>query len=207
MELRGHNFCIFRRAVQVLLNEDMHEYILREDPKRLDLPILHFQDASYYGFLSIVERLLHYDKERDQDRMWLFILCTEFWSRGAKDIISHRILRHKVKGIKYPDVTEVRNARMRTRTMLEQINAFLKENTYLGSTFSSSDILCSSIIAFLDYSSEIQWPLYRELANWYSSIKGRPSFKFILDDKISGLEPPVYYNNIDFVDYLAISII
>ena len=203
MELIGSAFCVFRRAVQILLNEYMCDYRIAEDTSKLDCPILNKYDEELVGLIAITESLLHFDHARSKDRMWLFILLTEILQSG-RHIIFHRIIRHKVSGLDFPTTEQIRHARTKLTVNLNDLNLLLKENNYLAGRFLAADSLFASILSFLDYSNEVQWNNYKHLSYYYSSIKARPSFAFVLEEKFTGLIPPPHYRIIDFTDEVAI---
>jgi hypothetical protein len=204
MELVGSALCVFRRAIQILLNEYMCEYRIHEDILKLGCPILKRDETELVGFIAATESLLHFDHSRTKDRMWIFLLITDFFP-PCKDIILHRITQHKVSNLELPSTEQIRHARQKLRTHLTDLDRFFKENNYLGGRFLAADSLFTAILSFLDYSNEIQWENYRHLSYYYSAIKARPSFHFILEVKFAGLAPSRHYRKIDFMDEVAIS--
>jgi len=50
----------------------------------------------------------------------------------------------------------------------------------------------------IDYLGEVPWDNYPKVKSWYALVKSRPSFKPILQDRVSGFVPPKQYANPDF---------
>lgn len=72
-------------------------------------------------------------------------------------------------------------------------------NYLVGSDFSLADIAISTQISSLDYIGNIiEWNKYSKLKDWYSTIKHKPAFQSILEDKITLFEPQKNYNNLNF---------
>jgi glutathione S-transferase len=182
----------------------MCEYRVNEDISKLDCPVLHYHDNELCGLLAITEALMRFEVDRDQDRMWIFILLNELWGQSSREIILHRILRHKVSGPLYPDIAQIRICRIKLSGFLRDLDEYFKENNYLNNKFGVSDSLCASIISYLDYVGEIPWQKYRELANWYSAIKARPSFAFALQERFSGIPQVLHYMEIDFLSNVGL---
>ena len=42
------------------------------------------------------------------------------------------------------------------------------------------------------------WLAHAQTADWYRKFKSRPSFRPLLAERMSGIEPPEYYENPDF---------
>jgi glutathione S-transferase len=196
MELIYAKFCPFARASELLLKELNRDYAAFEDQKRLDYPTLKLQDRELHGFFSIAEYLTFNDLDPHEKRMWLEIILNQCWHEGARSIIEVRI--RSLKSSIRPDTKQLHNARTRLITFFSELDKWLTERHYLSNKLSYSDILLASIASYLDYLNEIKWEDYQHLAEWYSRIKSRPSFKSVLDDIIPGLKPPSHYKLIDF---------
>jgi glutathione S-transferase len=44
----------------------------------------------------------------------------------------------------------------------------------------------------------VDWALNDAAKDWYARVKSRPSFRPLLQDRISGLIPPGHYADLDF---------
>jgi glutathione S-transferase len=50
----------------------------------------------------------------------------------------------------------------------------------------------------LDYLGDVPWEKHPEAKLWYARIKSRPSFRPLLQDRLSGLRPAAHYDDLDF---------
>ena len=98
-----------------------------------------------------------------------------------------------------PDANILRVGRKNLKIHLEYIDWLSKNRDWLaGNEFTIADISAAANISIIDYLGEINWKEYSSAKDWYARIKSRPSFRKILEDKIPGLLPPKYYNDLDF---------
>ena len=98
-----------------------------------------------------------------------------------------------------PDANILRVGRKNLKIHLEYIDWLSKNRDWLaGNEFTIADISAAANISVIDYLGEINWKEYTSAKDWYARIKSRPSFRKILEDKIPGLLPPKYYNDLDF---------
>ena len=98
-----------------------------------------------------------------------------------------------------PDANILRVGRKNLKIHMEYINWLSKNRDWLaGNEFTIADISAAANISIIDYLGEINWKEYSSAKDWYARIKSRPSFRKILEDKIPGLLPPKYYNDLDF---------
>ena len=98
-----------------------------------------------------------------------------------------------------PDANILRVGRKNLKIHMEYIDWLSKNRDWLaGNEFTIADISAAANISIIDYLGEINWKEYSSVKDWYARIKSRPSFRTILEDKIPGLLPPKYYNDLDF---------
>ena len=67
-----------------------------------------------------------------------------------------------------------------------------------GPMLSLADLAAAAHLSALDYIGDIDWSLNDAAKDWYARMKSRPSFRGLLSDRISGLEPPAHYADLDF---------
>lgn len=67
-----------------------------------------------------------------------------------------------------------------------------------GDEMSFADLAAAGHVSCLDYLGVIDWDKYPSARDWYVRMKSRRSFLDILDDRVPGLAPPVYYADPDF---------
>ena len=78
--------------------------------------------------------------------------------------------------------------------------AYLAENRVwlAGNNLSIADFAAAAHLSSLDYIGDINWDKYPMVKDWYVRIKSRPSFRALLNDRVSGVVPPKYYADLDF---------
>ena len=62
----------------------------------------------------------------------------------------------------------------------------------------SADLAAASQISVADYLGGIDWTGHAHAKAWYAAFKSRRSFRPLLTERVSGIEPPSYYENPDF---------
>ena len=71
---------------------------------------------------------------------------------------------------------------------MEYIDWLSKNRDWLaGNEFTIADISAAANISIIDYLGEINWKEYSSAKECYARIKSRPSFRNILEDKMSRL--------------------
>lgn len=99
-----------------------------------------------------------------------------------------------------PDTAVIRNCIASLRLHLDYFESLLDEggrDWFAGESFSMADLAAASHFSCLDYVGMIQWG-NRRLKDWYLRVKCRPSFRFLLDERIPGLAPGRFYTALDF---------
>jgi glutathione S-transferase len=82
---------------------------------------------------------------------------------------------------------------------LDYIDFLLDHRKWIaGSTISLADLAAAAQISVADYLGGIDWAGHALTKAWYSAFKSRRSFRPLLAERISGIEPPSYYENPDF---------
>src|SRR3546814_441806 len=67
-----------------------------------------------------------------------------------------------------------------------------------GDAFSRADIVAAAELSAVDYIGDVPWGDHGGAKDWYARVKSRPSFRAILADHISGVQPPKHYADLDF---------
>src|SRR3546814_10199445 len=67
-----------------------------------------------------------------------------------------------------------------------------------GDAFSRADIVAAAELSAVDYIGDVPWAEHGGAKDWYARVKSRPSFRAILADHISGVQPPKHYADLDF---------
>ena len=98
-----------------------------------------------------------------------------------------------------PNAQALREGYQNIKFHLDYI-AYLAENRVwlAGNNLSIADFAAAAHLSSLDYIGDINWDKYPMVKDWYVRIKSRPSFRALLNDRVSGVVPPKYYADLDF---------
>ena len=98
-----------------------------------------------------------------------------------------------------PHPPTLREGREYLQFHLKYMNWLLERRDWMAcGQFTLADICASAHISCLDFLGEVPWQNWPRLKEWYQTVKSRPSFRPILNDKIPGLRTPRHYANLDF---------
>jgi glutathione S-transferase len=98
-----------------------------------------------------------------------------------------------------PDGSALREAGVNLREHLAYLGWLVETRTNLASnTLSLADLAGAAHLSVLDFTNDIDWQHFPHLRDWYARMKSRPSFRAILNDRISGMMPPDHYADLDF---------
>jgi glutathione S-transferase len=67
-----------------------------------------------------------------------------------------------------------------------------------GSELSLADFAAAAHVSTLDFMGEVDWGKYPAVKDWYARLKSRPAFRPLLADRVSGINPPPHYADLDF---------
>ncbi|MBN9542958.1 MAG: glutathione S-transferase family protein [Alphaproteobacteria bacterium] len=221
-----HSVCPKSRFVRILMQEldfeaeiKIEEYwkfrdnFLKINPAG-DLPILVTKNEKtnkpqiITGIFAIFEYVIHHRQNNfliDQNQYnmaevrRLIEWCTvKMYNEVTMPLINEKIICYYRKD-NSPNSQIIRNAKHNLNFHLEYLSMLLSENDWVaGNKISAADLFFASHISTLDYLGEISWPNYQTLKHWYMLIKSRPSFRNILNEKITGFAPSNSYELLDF---------
>lgn len=124
----------------------------------------------------------------------------KFYNEVVKYILNERVIkpivsRHHLE----PNSSTIRAAKKNLAHHMDYLEYLLQDNVYLcGDKITLADYSAAAQISVLDFVGDILWNARPKSKEWYALIKSRPSFRPLLEDRISGFIPPDYYNNPDF---------
>lgn len=98
-----------------------------------------------------------------------------------------------------PDATAIRAGYANLRPHLEYLGWLAETRAWLaGPRVSLADFAAAAHLSTLDYMGDIDWSGQDAAKDWYARMKSRPAFRGLLNDRVSGLEPPPHYADPDF---------
>lgn len=111
----------------------------------------------------------------------------------------HEKLMRRLTDDGVPSSTVIRAALTNLSAHLEYINHLAERRKWLaGPKMSIADLYAAASLSVADFLGDVHWQDWPEAKTWYSRIKSRPSFRSILADNITGLQPPSHYTDLDF---------
>lgn len=99
-----------------------------------------------------------------------------------------------------PNVYRLRTVRSKLLNLhFKYMSSRFKQYEWLGSnSYSLADITAASHLSVIDYFGDIPWNrVSSDIIEWYSTIKSKISFRFVLDDTIEGFKPSASYIKLD----------
>ena len=129
-------------------------------------------------------------------------LCDWFDVKFAAEVegfILHEKVEKAMLRAGHPDAAALREGREVLRAHLDYVEDLIERRDWLaGRRFSLADIAAGAHLSCLDFLGEITWRERKVLKGWYQRFKSRPSVQPLLKDRVRGIYPPRYYDDIDF---------
>jgi glutathione S-transferase len=98
-----------------------------------------------------------------------------------------------------PDAGALRAGYANLKPHLDYLGWLAETRLWLaGSSLSLADLTAASHLSALDYIGDIDWSLNDAAKDWYARVKSRPGFRPLLADRVSGVNPPPHYADLDF---------
>jgi glutathione S-transferase len=119
--------------------------------------------------------------------------------REVGDLVWHEKLIKRIREGTTPDSAAVRTGLANLHAHLDYVSyLFDRRNWLAGEFLSLADLAAAAQISVLDYIGDVPWEKHPEAKLWYARIKSRPSFRPLLQDRLSGLKPATHYDDLDF---------
>ena len=129
-------------------------------------------------------------------------LVAWFDGKFAAEVTSHLLYEKQLKrllGRGNPDASAIRVGYANMRPHLEYLGWLAETRPWLaGPRISLADFAAAGHLSALDYIGDVDWSQNEAAKQWYARMKSRPSFRSLLAERVSGLEPPPHYDNPDF---------
>ena len=121
------------------------------------------------------------------------------FAREVTDLVWAQKLLKRVRDRETPNSMAVRTGVYNIRAHLEYIGFLFEHRNWLaGERLSLADIAAAAHLSVHDYLGDIPWDEYPEAKLWYARFKSRPSFRPLLQDRLTGFRPVAHYDNLDF---------
>jgi glutathione S-transferase len=111
----------------------------------------------------------------------------------------HERMKKRVVYRQSPDSNVLREAMRLANGHLDYIDYLIDHRAWIaGPTMSMADLAAAAQISVADYLGGIDWSGHEQTKSWYSMFKSRPSFRPLLSERMEGIAPPPYYEQVDF---------
>ncbi|MCC7259847.1 MAG: glutathione S-transferase family protein [Alphaproteobacteria bacterium] len=105
----------------------------------------------------------------------------------------------RLMGYGEPNSDAIRAGKSNILYHLDYIAFLTRKRKWLaGDRLSLADIAAASHLSVLDYFADVPWEHNKDAKEWYALVKSRPSFRDILQDRVSSIRPAAHYDNPDF---------
>jgi glutathione S-transferase len=119
--------------------------------------------------------------------------------REVTDLLWREKLLGRLKRNATPNSEAVRAGMVNMRAHLDYVAyLFERRNWLAGDALTLADLAAAAHLSVLDYQGDVLWERHPEAKEWYARIKSRPSFRPLLQDRLTGFKPPPHYDDLDF---------
>lgn len=119
--------------------------------------------------------------------------------REVTDLLWGEKLLRRLKRNGVPSSEALRAGAANIRGHLAYIGYLYEDRRWLaGDELSLADLAAAAHLSVLDYLGDVPWEASAGARDWYAKVKSRPSFRPLLMDRMTGLKPPVHYDDLDF---------
>lgn len=114
-------------------------------------------------------------------------------------VLLHERMEKPLLRLGPPEARALRAGREALKAHLTMLEGLLATRDALaGRRITRADVVAAAHLSVLDYFGEVAWAAYPGLKTWYMKLKSRPCFRPLLTDRFPGVQPAVWYNDLDF---------
>lgn len=220
LRLYHQPLCPFCRKVRLVLREKgLAAELVEVEPWRRDADFLRLNPAAEVPVLVDGETVLaessaitdylqetHVEPnllgrsqaERNETRRLVGWFDVKF-RREVTDLLWGEKLLRRMKRNGTPSSEALRAGAANIRGHLAYIGYLYEDRRWLaGDELSLADLTAAAHLSVLDYLGDVPWEASAGARDWYAKVKSRPSFRPLLMDRLTGLKPPVHYDDLDF---------
>jgi glutathione S-transferase len=129
-------------------------------------------------------------------------LVSWFDGKFAREVTANLYYEKQMKrlmGRGNPDAGALRAGYANLKPHLDYLGWLAESRAWLAGNFLSlADLTAAAHLSALDYIGDIDWSVNDAAKDWYARIKSRPGFRPLLADRVSGVNPPPHYADLDF---------
>ena len=114
-------------------------------------------------------------------------------------VLLHERMEKPLLRLGPPEARALRAGREALKAHLLMMETLLGTRDALaGRRLSQADFVAAAHLSVLDYFGEVPWGAFPGLKTWYMKLKSRPCFRPLLADRFPGVQPAVWYHDLDF---------
>jgi len=114
-------------------------------------------------------------------------------------VLLHERMEKPLLRLGPPEARALRAGREALKAHLLMMETLLGVRDALaGRRLSQADFIAAAHLSLLDYFGEVPWAAWPGLKTWYMKLKSRPCFRPLLADRFPGVQPAVWYHDLDF---------
>ena len=122
----------------------------------------------------------------------------KFAADVTRNLLGEKFMK-RLSGRGNPDAAALRVGYGNLRQHMQYLGWLAETRRWLaGSSLSLADFAAASHLSALDFISDVDWTISPAAKEWYARIKSRPSFRPLLNDRVSGVVAPAHYADLDF---------
>ena len=139
------------------------------------------------------------EAERAEARRLVDWFHGKFYDEVTSYLVDEKVFRRFGPRSASPDMEAMRAGHENLRYHLSYIGHLAETRSWLaGEAMSFADLAAAAHLSALDYLGEVPWAEHEPAKNWYVLLKSRPSFRPLLQDRVSGFTPSGAYADLDF---------
>lgn len=136
--------------------------------------------------------------QRAESRRIQYWFDHKFFEEVSKTLLNERYFNRFTR-LSSPSSSNIMICKHNLEIHLSYMEYLLSNRKYLtGNDITIADFAAAAQISSVDYFGDINWRNHNLVKDWYCLIKSHKSFSKILEDKIPGVMPPIWYDKLDF---------
>lgn len=136
--------------------------------------------------------------QRNETRRLVAWFDTKFNREVTEPLWREKLVKRWAKR-GFPRSEVLREGAHNIRFHLAYIDYLYQRRKWLaGDELSLADVVAAAHLSVLDYLGDVPWDAAPGAKEWYAKMKSRPSLRPLLADRLTGLKPPLHYDDPDF---------
>jgi len=122
----------------------------------------------------------------------------KFDAEVTRNLLGEKLLK-RLAGGGNPDGNLLRAGYGNIKYHMDYVGALAETRTWLaGPVLSLADFAAAAHLSALDFIGDVDWSKFPAAKDWYARVKSRPCFRSLLNDRLTGINPPDHYADLDF---------